>query len=1042
MISYFVRHPVAANLLMALICILGISVISNLERETFPEFTADSVSVSVTYPGASALDVDEEVCGPLEDALTGLTGLADFQCLSVDGRAAATAELEEGGDIIQFFNDVFSAVSGIGDFPDDANTPAVEIASRSDLVAMIAISGITGKEGLIAYADELADTLLALQGVADATVSGITGRELQVTFDQQALRRFGLSSRDLVTAIEARSLRQPLGSADLRESSLILRYVGASRTVSDLEDLIVIENADGGLVRLSDLATVQLVDSDENRQSYINGAQTAIISISKSSDEDSIRVYDRVEEVLQAERATWPDPFEITVINNMTELIEERLTLILQNIGMGLVLVFVTMWLFFSLREALWISAALPVSFLGGLFVMSVLGITINMITLIALLMAVGLIMDDSIVIAENIDKWRRRVPPLEAAARGTMEVMPGVLSSFLTTACVFGPLMFLSGEMGQILKFIPMVLLITLSLSLIEGFLLLPNHLSHVGQLDPDSHEIRPAARALEWVKERLVMPLASALVRLRYLTFGSVIAALILSIGLIASGQIKVIGFPATESDTLITRISLTSGIARERTVATVDQLVRGLDQVNADLTPATEGGAPLVQRVLVQYAVNADVSDNGSNTATITVDLLESSLRNVLADDVLEAWRVAAGPLPDIVQISFSQAETGPGGLDLDVELLGRDLDDLEEASGLLLTRLLARDDVTEAFQDLYGGRDEVQIRLNNYGYSIGLTPQSLSAQLRDAFEGSETDSFRLGASDRTVRVQLADSVASQTELERFPIVLPGGALTNLTTVADLTHSAGYPTVTRKNGMAVARIQGKIDRNVTTSTAISNVVLQELAPQLAGAFPGVQIKIGGATEEQQQSQSSMMSALLLGLVGVYMVLVFQFRSYSLPVVVMLSIPFALIGTILGHWGLGMDMSMPSMIGFASLAGIVVNNAILFLTFFQTHLQDDDYVAASLNAVRDRFRPILLSTSTTFMGLIPIILDSSPQVQTLVPLVVSVAFGLVASMVLVVLVFPSVLSIYFDVVSVRKWIARFDGDSTEPTVSAATDR
>lgn len=1029
MIGYFVRHPVAANLLMALICVLGVAVIANIERETFPEFTPDSVAVSVAYPGASALDVDEEICGPLENALSGLTGLADFECLSIDGRAAATAELEEGGDIIQFFNDVFSAASGINDFPDDAETPVVEVASRDDLVAMIAISGITGKDGLIEYADELSDTLLALPGVADATVSGITDRELQVTFDQQALRAYGLSSRDLVSAIEERSLRQPLGSAELSETSLVLRYVGASRTIADLEDLIVIENADGGLVRLADLATITLVDSDENQQSFIDGAQTAIIAISKSADEDSIRVFERVDAVLQDERGKWPDPFEITIINNMTELIEERLNLILGNIAMGLVLVFATMWLFFSLREALWISAALPVSFLGGLFVMSMLGITINMITLIALLMAVGLIMDDSIVIAENIEKWRRKAPPLEAAARGTMEVMPGVLSSFLTTACVFGPLMFLSGEMGQILKFIPMVLLITLSLSLIEGFLLLPNHLSHVGAVDPGAHERRPAARAMEWVKERAVLPVAGAMVRLRYLTFGSVIAALILSVGLIASGQIKVIGFPATESDTIVTRVALTSGIARERTVATVEKLLAGLDDVNADLTPATVGAAPLVERVLVQYAVNADVTDNGAHTATITVDLLESSARNVLADDVLEAWRVAAGPLPDIVQISYSQAEIGPGGLDLDVELQGRDLAQLEEAAGVLLTSLLARDDVTEAFQDLYGGRDEVQIRLNEFGFSSGLTPQSLSAQLRDAFEGSETDSFRFGASDRTVRVQLADTVASLTELERFPIALPGGSQTSLSTVADLTGSASYPSVTRKNGMAVARVQGKIDRGTTTSTAISNVVLDDLAPALEEQFPGIEIRIGGATEEQQQSQSSMMRALLLGLVGVYMVLAFQFRSYTLPIVVMLSIPFALIGTILGHWGLGMDISMPSLIGFASLAGIVVNNSILFLTFFQTHLVGAEYVTASLNAVRDRFRPILLSTSTTFMGLIPIILDDSPQVQTLVPLVVSVAFGLVAAMVLVVLVFPSVLSIYFDIVSVRKWIGRFEG-------------
>jgi len=1035
MIRYLVQHPVAANLLMAVICILGIAVVSNIERETFPEFTADSVAVSVVYPGASAVDVDEEICAPLEDGLTGLTGLADFECLSVDGRAAATAELAEGADIIQFFNDVFSAVSGINGFPDDADTPSVEIASRTDLVAMIAISGISGKDGLIAYADELSDRLLTLQGVADAQVSGISDRELQITFDQQALRQFGLSSRDLVDAIEARSLQTPLGNVDLTGSSLVLRYVGASRSVADLEDLIILENADGGLVRLGDLASVRLVDSNENSQSFIDGNQTAIISISKARDEDSIRVFERVEAVLDAEGAAYPDPFKITVINNMTELVQERLALILGNIGMGLVLVFGTMWLFFSLREALWITAALPVSFLGGLFVMSLLGITINMITLIALLMAVGLIMDDSIVIAENIDKWRRKAPPLEAAAKGTMEVLPGVLSSFLTTACVFGPLMFLSGEMGQILKFIPMVLLITLSLSLVEGFLILPNHLSHAGGIDPKADETRAAARLLERFKEGVLLPVATRLVQVRYLTFGTVIAVLILTVGLIGSGQVKVIGFPSTESDSIVTRVSLTSGIARERTVATVEQLLAGLEQVDADLTPGTTGKKPLVERVLVQYAVNSDVNDNGSNTATITVDLLESSQRNVAADDVLEAWRTATGPLPDIVQISFSQSEAGPGGLDLDVELLGRDLDKLEEAAGALLRLLLDRPDVTEAFQDFYGGREEVQVELNEFGYSAGLTPQSLSTQLRNAFEGSETDSFRQGASDRNVRVQLADSVSSMTELEQFPVVLTGGAQTSLVTVADLTLSASYPNVTRTNGMAVARIQGKIDRSVTTSTEISAVVLDELALELAQDYPDVEVRIGGATAEQQQTQSSMMTALGLGLIGVYMVLAFQFRSYTLPLVVMLSIPLALIGSILGHWALGLDFSMPSMIGFASLAGIVVNNAILFLTFFQTHLVGGDYVSASLNAVRERFRPILLSTSTTFMGLVPIILETSPQVQTMVPLVVSVAFGLLASMVLVVLVFPSLLSIYFDIASVRKWVGNFDTEERAAT-------
>ncbi|MBY6201452.1 efflux RND transporter permease subunit [Maritalea mobilis] len=1031
MVGYFVRHPVAANLMMVLICILGISVLSNIERETFPAFTADSVSVSVTYPGASARDVDEEICTPLEDALTGLTGLSDLECLSMDGRAQAVAELEDGGELIQFFNDVFSAVSGVSDFPDDAQTPSVEINARTDLVALVAVSGIAGRQGLIEYSEELADTLLALPGVSETSVTGITDRVLQISFDQRALRQFSISSRDVVDALEARSLRQPLGDVELDSGSMVLRYSGASRTVSELEDLIVLENATGGLVRLRDIARVQLVDSDENMQSFIDGDQAAIISISKSSDQDSIRVFEEVDAVLQAERALYPAPFRLTVINNMTDIVQERLALIVGNIAIGLVLVFGTMWLFFSIREALWISAALPVSFLGGLFLMSVFGITINMITLVALLMAVGLIMDDSIVIAENIDKWRRKAGPLEAATRGTMEVMPGVLSSFLTTACVFGPLMFLSGDMGQVLRFIPMVLLLTLALSLVEGFLILPNHLSHAGKITAGDHERRPAARALEWVKERIVLPIAARLVALRYLTFGAVVGILILSVGLIASGQIKVIGFPTVEGDTVVARVALTSGIPRERTVQTVEQLLAGLDAVDAQYTPGTEGGAPLIERVLIQYGVNSDVDDNGSNTATVTVDLLDSSLRNVTADEVLVAWRAAAGPLPDLVQSSFAQTEIGPGGHDIDIEIMGRDLDAVGAAASDLVSALLAREDVTEAFQDFYGGRQEVQLQLNEYGYSIGLTPQSLASQLRNAFEGAETDSFRTGLSNMAVRVQLEDSMSSLTELELFPVVLSDGAQTSLSRVADLTLTASYPTITRKNGMVVAGIQGSIDRAMTTSTAISAVVTEELAPQIAADHPGVTIQIGGATQDQQESQASMMSALLLGLVGVYMVLAFQFRSYTLPVVVMISIPFALIGTILGHWALGLDMSMPSFIGFASLAGIVVNNAILFLTFFQSHLEGDDYVAAALNAVRDRFRPILLSSSTTIVGLIPIISDGSPQVQTLVPLVVSVAFGLLASMILVVLVFPAVLSIYFDMFSLRKWIDRFRSDS-----------
>ncbi|MDV7145457.1 efflux RND transporter permease subunit [Tropicimonas sp. TH_r6] len=1041
MIAWFVRHPVAANLLMALICILGLTTISSLERETFPDTTASTVLVSIAYPGASAVDVDEEICTRLEDALSGTDGLAELDCLSIDGRASATAELETGGDIIQFYNDVSSAVSGVNDFPDDAETPAIERGGRTEMIAMLAVSGIDGKKGLLEYADELANKLQSVNGVTEATVSGLTDRELRVSFNDEELRRYGLSSQGVVEAISARSLQQPLGEVETTDKSLVLRYSDVRRSVADLEDLIVLQNETGGIVRLRDLATVRIVDSDENTQSFIDGEQTATLQIMKASDGDSIRIFEQVEAILEEERTAYPDPFKITVINNMTEIIEERLSLIVSNIGLGLLLVFGVMWLFFNLKEALWISAALPVSFLGGLFLMNALGVTINMITLIALLMAVGLIMDDSIVIAENIDKWRSRVGGKEAAWRGTQEIMPGVLSSFLTTACVFGPLMFIEGDLGEVLKYIPIVLLLTLGLSLAEGFLILPHHLSHTGNTDPAEHQHRPAARLLERFKEGVVIPTAAALAKVRYLTIGSVIGALILSIGLVASGQIKVVGFPQVEGDTIEAKIALTAGIARERTVANVEQILAALDRVDAEYTPGTKGEQPLVERVLVRYGANSSVNDNGSNTATITVDLLGTAERNVTADEILRVWRKEAGPLPDLQQISFAQNEQGPGGNDIDVDVAGRDLDEVEAATSAILSRLLDRVDVKEAYTDFYGGRQEVKLTLNEYGYSVGLTPQSLSGQLRQAFQGSETDTFHTGASSVNVQVQLGDSVANLTELENFPIIVGDGKQAALIAVTDIELAASYPTITRKDGRIVANILGQIDRKATTSTAISTYVLEEVAPGLERDYPGIAISIGGASEEQQKSQSSIGSKLILGLVGVYMVLAFQFRSYALPLVVMLSIPFALIGTILGHWALGLDLAMPSFIGFASLAGIVVNNAILFLTFFQTHLRGEDHVAAALDAVRARFRPILLSTGTTVAGLLPLIFNTSPHVQTMVPLVVAVAAGLTASMILVTLVLPSLLSIYFDIFSVEKWAAQFEDEPEETKPAGVTE-
>ncbi len=1025
MIAYFTRHPVAANLLLLGTMILGGLSLPVLERESFPEFSPSRVSVSVAYPGASAADVDELVCLELDAELGAVNALDVLDCVSVDGRATATLTMTEGGDISQFYNDVLSTVSAIGDLPAAAETPVVSVLGQTEIVALLAVSGIATEDSLIRYADRLAKDIAALELVESVDVTGISESEFRVSLDQNALRRFGISAKSVSDEISARSLRVPIGTVRTEGRDIFLRYSDARRTISDLENLVILQNDTGGLVILSDLATVTLEELTPELRAFVDGERTAILRINKTGSADAIDAFDQVETLLGRERARYSDPFRITVINNTTTVVRDRIALVSGNAAISLALVILVMCFFFTVREAVWISLALPFSFFAAVFVMGIVGVSINMISLVALLMAIGLIMDDSIVIAENIAK-RRDGGGGDSVARSVLEVMPGVVSSFLTTTCVFVPLMFISGEIGAILKVIPVVLLITLGASLLEAFLVLPNHMHHV-RTDPQASARRLAHRMLVRIRDDFVLPAASLLARWRYLTLGSVFAILIFSVGLIASGTVKVIGFPTIEGDTVEARIALTPGLPLERTQAVVSQLEDALKRVDEELTAGTVGKEPLVLRVLTRFAFNPDVKDNGPHTATITVDLLASERRNVSADEVLNAWRAAAGPIPDLVQANFTQAALGPGGHDLDVQLSGQDLAELELAATELRSSLLARDDVTEAYQDFYGGLLEVRLTLNEFAHVNNLTPQAVAGQLRSAFSGTETDSFRVGQSDMTVQVELGDSIPSIDDLEDFPVAIAGGKQVSLGSIADMDRSYAYGQITREDGWAVARILGKIDREATTSAVISRVVTDELAPSLKKKFPAVSIEIGGGAEEQVETQGSIIMGFLFGLFGVYIVLAFQFRSYTLPLMIMLSIPFALVGTIFGHLLMGLDISMPSLIGFASLSGVVVNNAILFVTFFISEIRGSDYLATAVEAVRHRFRPVVLSTLTTFIGLMPIVTETSPQAQVLVPLVVSVAFGLLSSTLIVVFVFPCILGIYFDFRNVGKWHATF---------------
>ncbi|MDP5086979.1 MAG: efflux RND transporter permease subunit, partial [Yoonia sp.] len=581
---------------------LGLNAIGGMERETFPDFASSRVAVTVAYPGATAEDVDQDICLVLGDSLQAITGLEEMTCQSVSGKATATLTMVEDGDITQFFNDVFSQVSAIKDLPEEAEDPSVAVQGLTEQIAVVAVSGLASDAALVGYADELATELAALPGVATATVRGISTLEYRVDLDDMALQRYGLSPREVADAIAVRASSSPLGTVETEVENYSLRIDGTRRSVADLNDLTIVEGSTGGVVRLSDVADVSLVLADAALRSEIDGKQAAIIVLTKSAEDDAIEAFAVVDAYLADLRAQFGGALELSIINDGTKVISDRISLVLLNAVQSLVLVFVIMCLFFSLRDALWISMALPFSFLLGLFVMNLFGVTINVISVLALLMSIGIIMDDSIVIAENIDKWREKFSPREAAVKGTQEVMAGVVSSFLTTAGVFGPLMFLSGEIGTILQVIPVVLLITLAASLVEAFLILPNHLSHAPARNGPGQE-RLLPRMLGAFCDRGVVPLVTVLTRWRYATLGVVGGVLILTLGLVTSGQVRLIGFPETDGDTLEIRIAMTPGLQSAQTQGAVNAVLAGIDQMDASYTPGTNGGVPLVQRVMVE-------------------------------------------------------------------------------------------------------------------------------------------------------------------------------------------------------------------------------------------------------------------------------------------------------------------------------------------------------------------------------------------------------------------------------------------------------
>jgi len=1020
MIRFFAQHPTAANLLMAGFIVLGLMNLPNLLMETFPQIPIKRITVNVAYPGATSADVERTVCRRIEDALDGIENIDELKCDSRENLALATVKIVEGKDIDQLMLDIDREINAISDFPAGVEDPVIEEAGRLSAASSVVITGIEDKPQLKNYAEAVKERMLQFGGIPQVEISGFSDRQFRIEVRDAAARELGLTLAEIANTLSRQNISTPSGEITTEGGSILLRFADERLAADAYASVIVASSPQGGQVKLGDIATITDLFEDEEVETRLNGRLAAVLDVSMTRSDDLIKVVERVQEFVDQEQARAAPGITFTIINDGSIVLKDRLWMLVSNSLQGLALVVLAMWVFFGGRQAFWIGMGLPVSFLGALAVMSMLGITINMLSMVALLIVVGIMMDDAIVISENIATKRQQgLKPLDAAVEGTLQVAPGVLSSFLTTAAVFGALAFLKGDIGDLLLVIPIVMLLVLAVSLVEAFLVLPNHLSHGAARDMPNRITRKAEHGVSWLRERVVGPAAAWSVRNRYFTVGFCVMIFLASVSLLAGGVVKFQAFPNVEGDQVEARIELPASATLADTRKVVAETVAALERMDAILSPRNPDGTSLLKNVLVRFNENSDAGTSGAHLATLHVDLLDGPRRDAGNQEILQVWRREMPASLDVRRIVITESAVGPAGRAIELRLSHPDPQVIDQASEELQTWLNGYQGVYNVSDDLSLGKPELALSLKDGAGAVGLDAKEISDQLKGAYNGITADEVQVGSESFEVDVRLAGiDRNSLGDLERFTIETPSGNRVPLGTVAEIRSERSYTRINRIDRVPTVTVTGDVLLGVANANEVVKDTQARFLPQLLEAYPGLAASTEGQNAEAAKTQTSMVSALGTGLIFVFILLSFQFRSYAEPVVVMSLIPLALIGAVWGHFLMGIDFAMPSMLGFISLAGIVVNDSILLVKFIKDeHDPGMDSVAeiAPLGA-KARFRAILLTSVTTIVGMLPLLFETSPQAQVLLPLVTSISFGLIGTTLMIVFVVPAFYTILDD--------------------------
>ncbi len=1028
-IAWMAKNSVAANLLMVFLLVGGLMATFKIKQEVFPEFSLDLVQIRVPYPSASPAEVEQGIILAIEEEVRGLDGVKQVSARAFEGMGTVTVELLLGTNSNKAHQDIKNAIDRLRSFPEDAERPVVSLMTNRHMVISLVIYGDQEESVLRSLAEHVREGLLAKPDITLVELSGVRQPEISIEVPQEKLRAYSLTLEDIAQVIRRNALEIPGGAVKTRKGEILLRVAERRNFAEEFADIPIITASDGTTVRLRDIASIIDGFEDIDQASFFDGKPAVKVDVYRVGHQTPLKVAEVVKKYAEDFKTALPPAISVTTWDDRSEIYRDRIDLLLRNAFIGLGLVLILLGLFLGIKLAFWVAMGIPVSILGALLILPSMDVSINMISLFAFIITIGIVVDDAIVVGENIYEMRQRgLSMLQASIAGARQIAMPVTFSILTNIAAFMPMLFVPGIMGKIFKVIPAVVVSVFILSLIESLFILPAHLGHQ-RTARQSGFLNFVNRPQQFINnqqkafvKRIYKPVLKFALRNKYITLAIGIFMLLTTVGMVAGGRINFNFMPRIESDMATAGLVFPYGTPVEKTKKAQALLVRIGKEILAE-----HGGESITRGIFTSLGTPpprhgpaaGGASIVGGHLATVLVFMVTPDKRDISATEFAREWRKRVGTIPGVESLTYSYSFGPSAGAAFDVELSHPDLDQLEKAAlelGEELKNFAGVKDIDNGFSS---GKTQLDFKLKMNASSLGITAVDLGRQVRGSFYGVEALRQQRGRDEIKVMVRLPEAQReSEYQLEELLIRTKKGGEIPLSDAASIVRGRSYTDIRRADGRRVVDVTADINRKITNAGKVLADLKESTLPKLLRRYPGLHYSLEGERRAQMESLQSLGQGFLLALIVIFAMLAIPFKSYIQPVIIMVSIPFGIVGAVLGHLIMGYDLSLISMFGIVALAGVVVNDSLILIDSANRQLLAGygPYRAIRYAGCR-RFRPILLTSITTFLGLAPMIFETSLQARFLVPMAISLGYGILFSTLITLVLVPALFLIIEDI-------------------------